>query len=99
MEKVAGMRRKAAENLAIQGLAYLAGDPERLSAFLAITGIGPDTIRGAAREPGFLAGVLDHIASDERLLLAFAADTGIDPAEITRGRTVLAGIPKGDEGF
>jgi hypothetical protein len=99
MEKVAGMRRKAAENLAIQGLAYLAGDPERLSAFLAISGIGPDTIRGAAREPGFLAGVLDHIASDERLLLAFAADAGIDPADITRGRSAFAGITEGGDGF
>jgi hypothetical protein len=99
MEKVAGMRRKAAENLAIQGLTYLASDPERLSAFLAISGIGPDTIRGAAREPGFLAGVLDHIASDERLLLAFAADTGVNPADIARGRSALAGIPEGGDGF
>ena len=33
---------------AIQALGFLAGDPERLGAFLAATGIGPESIRAAA---------------------------------------------------
>ena len=80
---------EAAESLAIQALAFLAADPERLGRFLAVTGIGPEEIRAAAREPHFLAGVLDHVASDERLLIAFANDVGIDPAEIARAMAAM----------
>ena len=84
---------EAAEGLAVQALTFIATDGERLGSFLAITGIGPDQIRAAAREPHFLAGVLDHIASDERLLTDFAAEAGIDPAEVGKARAALGGKP------
>src|SRR5690349_23505511 len=45
-----------------------------LDRFLAVTGIGPDQIRAAAGEPGFLAGVLAYLASDETLATAFTAE-------------------------
>jgi hypothetical protein len=80
-----------AETLAIQALAFLAGEPEQLGRFLAITGIGPEEIRSAAREPRFLAGVLDYLASDEPLLVAFATQIGVDPADIVRASAVLGG--------
>jgi hypothetical protein len=83
--------REQAEGLAIQALTFIAGDPERLGRFLAITGIGPGEIRGAAREPGFLAGVLEYMASDDRLISAFAAENGLDPADLDRSRIALAG--------
>jgi Protein of unknown function (DUF3572) len=82
--------RQAAEQLAIAALDFIAGEPERLGRFLALTGIGPDSIRAAAREPNFLLGVLDHMAGDESLLLAFAQDSGIDPGEVARARDALA---------
>jgi|SRR5687768_7268565 Protein of unknown function (DUF3572) len=85
-------RREAAEALAIAGLAYLAAEPEQLGRFLAATGIGPERIREAARDPAFLAGVLDHFSGDEPLLLAFARERGLDPAEIERARLALGGI-------
>ena len=84
-------QRKAAEGLAITALGFIAAEPERLGRFLAITGIGPGSIRDAAREPRFLAGVLDHIAADESLLLAFAAEHEIDPDTLMRARELLAG--------
>jgi hypothetical protein len=83
--------REAAETLAIQALAFIAEEPDRLGAFLATTGIGPEDIRTAAREPGFLAGVLDHMLGDESLLLAFADRAGLDPASIARARRALGG--------
>jgi hypothetical protein len=83
--------REAAESLAIQALAFIAEDPDRLGAFLAASGIGPDAIRAAAREPGFLAGVLDHMLGDESLLLAFSGSAGLDPASIARARRALGG--------
>jgi hypothetical protein len=79
------------EELAIAALGFLAADPERLARFLALTGLGPQSLRAAAREPGFLSGVLDHVASDESLLLAFAEENGIDPQDVERARAMLAG--------
>ena len=83
--------REAAEMLAIQALAFIASEPERLARFLDMTGIEAADIRAAAREPRFLAGVLEHMLSDESLLLAFAANAGIDPAVLARARGVLGG--------
>jgi hypothetical protein len=83
--------REAAEALAVQAFTFLADDPDRLGRFLAMTGVGPERIRAAAAEPGFLAGVLDHVVADEALLLTFAAHAGIDPPVVARARAVLAG--------
>jgi Protein of unknown function (DUF3572) len=75
--------------LAIQALAFIAEEPERLNLFLSTTGIAPAEIRTAAREPGFLAGVLEHMLADESLLIAFADSVGIDPAAVARARSAL----------
>jgi Protein of unknown function (DUF3572) len=93
MKGPATQSREAAEALAIQALSFIAEDPERLDAFLAASGIGPEAIRDAARAPGFLGGVLDHMLSDESLLLAFADSAGLDPASIARARRALSGRP------
>ena len=77
--------------LAIQALAFIAEEANRMGAFLAATGIAPDAIRGAARSPDFLAGVLEHMLADESLLLAFADSAGIDPAAVARARSALGG--------
>jgi len=81
----------AAQELAIAALGFIAAEPDRLGRFLAMTGIGPESIRDAAREPRFLAGVLDHIAGDEPLLLAFAADNEVDPEHVMLARDLLVG--------
>lgn len=93
MKRGSRFARKEAEALAIQALAFIAGDGERLGRFLAVTGIGPSEIRAAAREPGFLSGVLDYVASDERLIAVFASEAGLDPADVERGRAMLTGNP------
>ncbi len=85
-----------AESLAIAALGFLAGDGERLGRFLAVTGLGPDNLRGAAREPGFLASVLAHVAGDESLLLAFAANEGVPPERVGAAAMRLAGPPAAD---
>ena len=83
--------RHAAEALAVAALGFIAGEPERLGRFLAMSGIGPDSIRAAAREPQFLLGVLDHLAADEALLLAFAAENSIPPNAVIKARDTIAG--------
>jgi hypothetical protein len=83
------VRREAAEALAISALTFLASEPEHLGGFLAATGVGPTDIRTAARDPDFLAGVLDHFSANEPLLIAFAEHQGIDPMEIERARVAF----------
>jgi len=93
MAKEARITRKIAENLAIHALGLLASDPERLGAFLAATGIGPDMIRKAAAEPSFLAGVLDHVSADEGLLIALAEHAGVAPQDVEHAQAILCGRP------
>jgi hypothetical protein len=87
------LQRADAETVAIQALAFLASDSARLGKFLAATGIGPAEIRTAAREPKFLAGVLDHLADDESVMLAFAQETGLPPEFVAQARALLSGRP------
>src|SRR5436190_20222107 len=84
-------QQTAAEALAIAALTFIAGEPERLGRFLAMSGIGPESIRAAAREPQFLLGVLDYLAADELLLIAFAAENTIPPGAVMEARDTIAG--------
>jgi hypothetical protein len=89
--KLAEEHWDAASALAVTALSFIAGVPEELSRFLALSGIDPGAIRAAAAEPGFLGGVLAYIAGNERTLVAFAAHAGIAPEEVEKARRILAG--------
>ncbi len=83
-----------AEILAISALSFLATDPDRLSRFLAVTGLESGDLRRAAAGAGFLPAVLDYLLADEALLVAFAADQRLDPALIAETRrSMVAGRP------
>ncbi len=79
--------------MAIAALGFLAGEEARLERFLALSGLGPHNLREAAADLGFLAAVLDYVASDELLLVAFAANQGLDPAAIARAKESFGGAP------
>jgi hypothetical protein len=93
MKKRLPMPKEAAEALAIQALTFIAADGERLGRFLAATGIGPAEIRSAAREPGFMLGVVEFLGGDDALLTGFAVEHGFDPADIGKAARVLGGEP------
>ena len=93
MNRPRAMPQEAAERLAIQALSYIGGEPERLGQFLTVTGIGPDRIRAASAEPGFLAAVLAYLASDEQLAADFTAEAACSPADIARAHAALGGEP------
>jgi hypothetical protein len=80
-----------AEDMAVAALGFLAQEDERLSRFLALSGLDPARLREMAAEPGFLPGVMAHLASDEALLLQFSAETGRRPEEVAAACAVLAG--------
>jgi hypothetical protein len=89
MKKPLPAARESAELLAVQALTFIAEDEARMRSFARATGIEPSQMRAAARQDGFLAGVLEHILDNESLLVAFADSAGIDPAEIARARAAL----------
>ncbi len=75
----------------MKALTFLASDGERLGTFLAACGLGPADLKSGARNPQFLAGVLDYLLGDESLLLTFAENAGIDPGSIAGARRFLPG--------
>ena len=77
-------------DMAIQALAFIAGDPDRASRFLALSGIDAGDLRRAAGDPGFLLGVLDYLVADEPLLLAFAVEAGLGPEAVVGAHERMA---------
>jgi hypothetical protein len=90
------MTTEAAEALALRALGFLAAEPDRLEPFLAMTGLGPSTLRAAATQPGFLAAVLDHLAGSDSLLLEFAGNLSLNPEIVGQARSILSGADSGE---
>ena len=84
-------RQDFAENLALQALAWLAGQDEAFNAFMAQSGTDVAEVRARAAEPEFLGAVLDYLLSDEATLLAFCADAGLRPETPMQARALLPG--------
>jgi len=76
--------------IGVAGLSYLASDPERIGRFLAITGLGPENVRAAARDSSFLPALLDYLLANEKDLVAFAEEMNLDPARVRAAKDVLS---------
>ena len=74
--------RGDAESIAIQVLNFIVTDDDRIVQFLNVTGLQPETIRGAAKEPDFLLGVLEYASKDEEMLKKIEQDLSIRSAAI-----------------
>lgn len=83
----------AAEALAAEALAWMAGQGERMQDFLVASGAGPAEIRARIGDPDFLAAVLDFVLLDDTSVLDFAAHRGVTPEAVLRAR---ASLPGGD---
>ena len=93
MTKRAFTPGQVAETLAIQALSFLGQEPARLGAFLAESGLGPETIREAAKEPSFLVAVLDFILNDAGLVDDFCKALDLKPRQLIAAREALGGPP------
>lgn len=85
-----------AGTLAARSLGYLASDPELLARFLALSGIEATEIRQAAREPGFLAGVLGFFLAHEPSLLKLCEALEIVPEDV---QAAARALPSGDDQY
>ncbi len=86
-----GVTRAKAEALALQGLAFLAGDAHHLTRFLTATGVDPGDLKDWDGNAGIQIAVLDFLLSDESLLLVFAAEAGVRPEEVWPAQAALVG--------
>lgn len=84
---------EAAESLAAELFAWMAGEPDVLSRFMAASGLNGASIRAAASDPGFLVGVLDFAVGDDAIVVAFAHHAGIPPDRIAAAWTALTMPP------
>ena len=89
MKKPVHNPREVAKIVAVQALSFIAGEPERLGAFLAESGIGPETLRTSAADLHFLASVLDFVLRDDQTVKAFAAAAQLHPTNIAAARQAL----------
>ncbi|MFK4823957.1 DUF3572 domain-containing protein [Paenochrobactrum sp. BZR 588] len=80
-----------AEALAIEALIWLTQEPELMSRFLTLTGIDASAIRNAAREPGFLSGVLQFLLAHEPTLMRFCEATETEPNSVVTAARQLPG--------
>jgi len=85
--------RPDGETIALQALAFLVEDEERLNRFLNLTGIDMSALRGIATDKAGLGAVLDYLLNWEPLLLEFAALVELAPEAILRARADLPGAP------
>ena len=92
-KKLTSLSLAESEALAAQAFAFLCAERERAERFLRLTGLEPSSLPALAAEPGFLAGVLEHLLGDEALLLTFCANQGIDPQLIAAAQRRLADPP------
>ncbi len=86
-------RQDAAETLALQAMAWLAAEEDVLQAFLGATGASARDLAAGARDPAFLASVLDFLLSNDAWIVAFC-----DSADLayTAPLAARAWLPGGD---
>jgi hypothetical protein len=83
------MTKDAAEEIAVDAMTFLVSDHDLMERFLALTGLTPETVRVAARQPGFLANVLRHILESEPVLMEFAEHAQLRPEDVVSAARAL----------
>jgi hypothetical protein len=81
------------ETIALQALAFIAEDDDRLTRFLGLTGMELGTLRQVATDKIALGAVLDYLLNWEPLLLEFTTALDLPPEAILRARRDLPGAP------
>ncbi|HYC04038.1 MAG TPA: DUF3572 domain-containing protein [Azospirillaceae bacterium] len=67
------------EIVALRAVAFIAGDEDMLSRFVAVTGCSQADLQARLADPAFLGGALDFIMADETLAVSFAEAEGLSP--------------------
>lgn len=77
--------------IALQALAWIVSDDDRLAAFMAESGVAPGSLRDQADAPEVLGAVLDHLLRDDQAVIAFCDAHGLPYSAAMAARAVLPG--------
>jgi len=83
---------KNAEIIALKALEWLSGNDELFPVFLGATGACVNDLATSARDPVFLASVLDFLVMDDAWVIGFCDDAGLAYEVPMQAR---AGLPGG----
>jgi hypothetical protein len=83
------LTRERAETLALEALAFLAGNPEALGRFLGSSGIEASELRRRASDPDMLRAIIEFLLADDALAGDFCRDRGMDPRDLHKANHVL----------
>ncbi len=85
------LSKDSAELLAIEALSWLVGNDELLPVFLGATGAGEQDLRDRAKDPEFLASVLDFLLMDDAWVAQFCDSAQYAYDFPVRARAALPG--------
>lgn len=85
------MQPERAEVIALQALAWLAGNDELCPVFLGASGGSVDDLRARATDAAFQAAVLEFITMDDAWVIAFCDSIGLAYDQPLRARYALPG--------
>ena len=77
--------------MALDGLRFLAEQPDAFLRFLAIGGLAPEDVASRAEDPELLAALVDFLRSDEDLAEAYCRDAGLTAESFAAMRAALPG--------
>ena len=84
-------RQESAEIIALRALGWLVSQPDELGGFLNASGAAPGDLAGLARDPQFLAALIDYLLETDDRVLACTADLGLPPTALGEARQGLPG--------
>ncbi|WP_397541281.1 DUF3572 domain-containing protein [Roseovarius salis] len=85
------LSQDAAEAIALECLAWLAGNDDLFPVFLGATGASAADVRERAQDPEFLGAVLDFVLMDDAWVTAFCEHANLAPATPMAARAALPG--------
>ncbi len=88
------MKREVAETVALECLAWLAGDDELLPVFLGSTGASESDLRARAAEPAFLVSVLEFVTMDDDWVMRCCDAQGLRYEQPMLALSVLYGTSR-----
>lgn len=83
--------QESAEITALQALGWLMGHPDELGGFLNASGAAPGDLAALARDPRFLAALIDYLLETDERVLACTGDLGLPPTALGTARMGLPG--------
>jgi Protein of unknown function (DUF3572) len=85
------VQQESAHVIALQALAWIVSDDDRLAALMAESGIDPSSLRHLADKPEVLGAVLDHLLRDDQAVMAFCEAQNLPYTAPLSARALLPG--------